>query len=51
MFAYYCADIKAPFPYFIGIQGCKLFLALYLYSGFVYDIALILVILSELIIL
>ena len=38
-------------PYFIGIQGYKLFLALYLYSEFFYDVAFILVIFSELIIL
>ena len=49
MFAYYCAYIKAQFPHFIGIQGYKLFLALCLYYKFVYDVALILVILSELI--
>ena len=48
MFAYYCADIKAYFPYLIGIQGCNKFLALFLYSEFVYDVALILAIFSEL---
>ena len=50
-FAYLCADIKSCFPYFIVIQGYNLFLALFLYSKFVYNITLILFILSELIIL
>ena len=48
MFAYYCADIKAYFPYLIGIQGCNKCLALFIYSEFVYDVALILAIFSEL---